>query len=83
MDIFDFLENNEKKQIQLIKLLLEKGKLGCSMNQLRSSLNMSPKSLNTLCEKTEKLLQEYDANAKIVVKEFYSNKRIICCHPPA
>ncbi|WP_142427565.1 helix-turn-helix domain-containing protein [Enterococcus durans] len=77
MDIFDFLENNEKKQIQLIKLLLEKGKLGCSMNQLRSSLNMSPKSLNTLCEKTEKLLQEYDANAKIVVKEFYSNKRII------
>lgn len=77
MDIFDFVEGTEKKQIQLLKMLQENGAHGCSDHQLRSALNLSINNLNQLLAQTEELLKKQDPDIKITTEDSFANKRII------
>lgn len=65
MDLFDFLDVNEKRQLQLIKKLLEKGEAGIALKDAKKFLGVTTPVLNEVLQQTQVEIKELNENAVI------------------
>ncbi len=65
MDLFDFLDVSEKRQLQLIKKLLHEGEKGATLKDLKKYLGVTSSVLTEVIQLTSEQLQELDESAFI------------------
>ncbi|MDG3060546.1 helix-turn-helix domain-containing protein [Lacticaseibacillus casei] len=65
MDLYDFIESNEARDVKLLQLLLTAGTHGCSYSRLLESLQVTPSTLAATVASLQQRLQAFDEAAQI------------------
>ncbi|RXT59344.1 helix-turn-helix domain-containing protein [Lacticaseibacillus chiayiensis] len=65
MNLFDFIENNEARDVRLLQLLLAASTPGCSYQQLLESLQVTPSTLAATVASLQQRLQTFNEAAQI------------------
>ncbi|KRK13465.1 transcriptional regulator [Lacticaseibacillus zeae DSM 20178 = KCTC 3804] len=65
MDLYDFIESNEARDVKLLQLLLTAGTHGCSYPRLLENLQVTPSTLAATVASLQQRLQTFDEAAQV------------------